>query len=131
MICPAAVPLAGLGRERLRLNRELRGRSMTDRLGIAVEVGGGHTTCALVDGSRVLDRTLVDGDSTSLVRTLETVEVCVRTLLAAAGVEPEDCIGVSVAFCGIVDAGNGRVLATPHGKFEDAIELDLAGWSRD
>ena len=104
---------------------------MTDRLGIAVEVGGGHTTCALVDGSRVLDRTLVDCVSTSLAKTLETVEVSVRTLLAAAGVEPEDCIGVSVAFCGIVDAGNGRVLATPHGKFEDAIELDLAGWSRD
>src|SRR5258708_4784538 len=83
---------------------------MTDRLGIAVEVGGGHTTCALVDGSRVLDRTLVDGVSISLVRTLETVEVCVRTLLAAAGVEPEDCIGVSVAFCGIVDASSGRVV---------------------
>ncbi len=44
---------------------------------------------------------------------------------------PEDCIGVSIAFCGIVDAGGGRVVATPQGKFEDASELDLAGWSRD
>lgn len=104
---------------------------MTDRLGIAVEVGGGHTTCALVDSSRVLDKTSVDDLSTSLGRTLETVELGVRTLLAAAGVEPADCVGVSVAFCGIVDPGSGIVVATPQGKFEDARELDLAGWSRD
>ena len=104
---------------------------MTDRLGIAVDVGGGHTTCALVNSSRVLDTTLVDGVSTSLARTLETVEVGVRTLLAAAGAVPEECVGVSVAFCGIVDAGSGRVIATPQGKFEDASTLDLAAWSRD
>ena len=100
---------------------------MTDRLGIAVEVGGGHTTCALVDGSGVLDKTLVDGVSTSLARTLETVEAVVRKLLAAAGVVPKDCIGISVAFCGIVDPGSCRIVATPQGKFEDASELDLAG----
>lgn len=104
---------------------------MSDRLGIAVEVGGGHTTCALVDGSRVLDRAFVDSVGTSLVTTLETVEVSIRTLLAAAGVEAEDCVGVSVAFCGIVDPGNSRVVATPQGKFEDAVEVDLAGWSRE
>jgi glucokinase len=104
---------------------------MSNRLGIAVEVGGGHTTCALVDSSRVLDRTSVDGDTTSLAGTLEKVEVGVRALLAVAGAVPEECIGVSVAFCGIVDAGSGRVLATPEGKFEDASELDLAAWSRD
>jgi glucokinase len=104
---------------------------MTDRLGIAVEVGGGHTTCALVDGSSVLDKTVVDGANTSLGMTLKTVEVGVRKLLAAAGVAPQDCIGISVAFCGIVDAGSGRILATPQGKFDDAGGLDLAGWSRD
>jgi glucokinase len=104
---------------------------MTDRLGIAVELGGGHVTCALVDGSGVLDKTLVDGVSTNLARTLETVEAVVRKLLAAAGVVPKDCIGISVAFCGIVDPGSCRVVATPQGKFEDASELDLAGWSRD
>jgi glucokinase len=104
---------------------------MTDRLGIAVEIGGGHTTCALVDGSGVLDKTLVDGVSTSLAETLETVEVVVRTLLADAGAMSENCIGISVAFCGIVDAGSGRIVDTPQGKFDDATELDLAGWSRD
>jgi glucokinase len=103
---------------------------MTDRLGIAVEIGGGHSTCALVDASRILDKTLVDAVNSRLATTLETVESGVRTLLAAAGVEPEDCIGVSVAFCGIVDASSGRVVATPQGKFEDARELDLPGWSR-
>jgi glucokinase len=104
---------------------------MTDRLGIAVEVGGGHATCALVHGSGVLDKTLVDGVSTSLARTLETVEAVVRELLAAAGFVPKDCIGISVAFCGIVDPGSCRVVATPQGKFEDASELDLARWSRE
>lgn len=104
---------------------------MTARLGIAVEVGGGHTTCALVDGSGVLDKMLVDGVDSRLTTTLETVEVGVRRLLAAAGAAPADCIGVSVAFCGIVDARRGRVVAAPQGKFEDAREFDFAGWSRD
>lgn len=103
---------------------------MTASLGIAVEVGGGHTTCALVDVSGVLDRTVVDGVDSRLTTTLETVEDGVRSLLAAAGAAPTDCIGVSVAFCGIVDAARGRVVAAPQEKFEDARELDLAGWSR-
>jgi glucokinase len=103
---------------------------MTVRLGIAVEVGGGHTTCALVDGSGVLDKTLVDGVDHRLMTTLEAVEVGVRSLLGAAGAAPEDCIGVSVAFCGIVDTKQGRVVATPQGKFEDACEFDFAAWSR-
>jgi glucokinase len=54
----------------------------------------------------------------------------VWALLHAAGLAPADCTGVSFAFCGIVDAGSGRVVAAPRGKFEDARELDLAGWSR-
>jgi glucokinase len=104
---------------------------MTDRLGIAVEVGGGHTTCALVDSSRIVGRTSVDGNSRSLATTLETVEVGVRTLLSSVGAVPNDCVGISIAFCGIVDSVNSRVVATPQGKFDDACELDLAGWSRD
>ena len=63
---------------------------MTAQLGIAVEVGGGHTACALVDGSGVLDKTLVDGVDRRLTTTLETVEAGVRSMLAAAGAAPED-----------------------------------------
>ncbi len=99
-------------------------------LGIAVEVGGGHATCALVDGVRVIDKRLVEEVGSQLATTLETVEVLVRSLLDDARVAPADCSGVSLGFCGIVDAGSGRVVAVPQGKFEDAPELDLVGWSR-
>lgn len=100
---------------------------MTDRLGVAVEVGGSHTTYALVDGSGVLDKTSVASDGSSLAKSLETIEPGIRAMLA----EAKDCVGISVAFCGIVDAQTGRILATPHGKFDDACEIDLMGWSRD
>jgi glucokinase len=99
-------------------------------LGIAVEVGGGHATCALVDSERIIDKRRLDGVSTRLATTLDTVEVAVRSLLDKAGAAPTDCSGVSLGFCGIVDAGSGRVVAVPKGKFEDARELDLPGWSR-
>lgn len=99
-------------------------------LGIAVEVGGGHATCALVDSERVIDKRRLDGVSTRLATTLDTIEVVVRGLLDEAGAAPADCSGVSLGFCGIVDAGCGRIVAVPQGKFEDARELDLPGWSR-
>jgi glucokinase len=99
-------------------------------LGIAVEVGGSHATCALVDGVRLIDKRRVDGVSGRLASTLEVVEAAVRTLLEAVGARPGECSGVSLAFCGTVDAGSGRVVAVPQGKFADAPELDLAGWSR-
>jgi len=95
-----------------------------------VEVGGGHATCALVDSEHIIDKRRLDGVNARLATTLDMVEVAVRSLLDKAGVVPADCSGVALGFCGIVDAGSGRVVAVPQGKFEDARELDLPGWGR-
>jgi len=42
--------------------------------------------------------------------------------------EPQQCIGVALGFCGLADARIGRVIST-NKKYEDAPEIDFSAWS--
>jgi glucokinase len=96
---------------------------------IAIDIGGGHVTCALVDSREVCRKSTVALGERRLEPTLEVVEEMVDGLLREKGAKAPDCAGVALAFPGIVAGDRGRVLATPHGKFEDALECDLPAWS--
>lgn len=100
-------------------------------LGVAIEIGGGHTTSAVVDATSVLRKATHHVVEPRLAATLSTVAGDVRGLLAELGSSLDDCGGVSLAFCGIVDEAAGVVLATPDGKFDDARDFDLSAWSKE
>lgn len=100
-------------------------------LGVAIEIGGGHATSAVVDATSVLRKTTHHVVEPRLATTLTSVATDVRGLLADLGSSARDCNGVSLAFCGIVDQTTGRVLATPEGKFDDARDCDLPAWSKE
>lgn len=99
-------------------------------LGIAVDIGGAHTTVALVDGRTVRRKTSAAVVEARMEPTLAAVEEMTRGLLEEEGASADDCAGVSLGFCGIVDDETGRALATLDEKFEDALGCDLPGWSR-
>ncbi len=100
-------------------------------LALATDLGGTHATCAVVRDDTILAKQTVKASwSHDLASMLPRFASAFRELLAHAGIAAEDCSGMVLGFCGLVDADAGRVLATNE-KYEDAPGLDLTAWCRN
>jgi glucokinase len=98
---------------------------------LAVDLGGSHAACAVVDEARVLARRSVSLEAArGLAGALPLLADALLAAASAAGVAPEGCAGLALGFCGLVDPVAGRVLST-NAKYDDAPSLDLAGWCRE
>ena len=91
---------------------------------LAVDLGGTHAACALVEGRTILDReTVALPDSQTIAPALTAIEAPLQRMLAKHGAE-----GLGFGFCGLVDSRQARVAST-NGKYVDAVEVDLAQWA--
>jgi glucokinase len=98
---------------------------------LAVDLGGSHATCALVEDREVRAAETVSLEAaTGLADALPLIGETLGRAAASGGVRPSDCGGLALGFCGIVDPAAGRVLST-NAKYEDAPDLDLVGWCRE
>jgi glucokinase len=97
---------------------------------LAIDLGGTHATCGLVENQTILAHETIDTDhAKSLSAVLpEVADVCQR-LINSKGLSLAECSAVAVGFAGLVDSRAGRVLST-NGKYEDATDIDLATWSK-
>jgi glucokinase len=92
---------------------------------LAVDLGGTHAECALVEDARVLAKELVAiHDLTALGPILPLIAASLERLNRDGSAQ-----GVGFGFCGLVDARNARVSSTNE-KFNDAVEIDLRDWAR-
>jgi glucokinase len=92
---------------------------------LAVDLGGTHAACALVEETRIVAReTVTLAESSSLRAALDAME---DSLVRMHQVHRADAIGFG--FCGLVDSKNNRIVST-NGKFTDAVSVDLSAWSR-
>ena len=94
---------------------------------LAVDLGGTHAQCAVVEDNKILlakhlDLDSAQGLSTVLPRLAETF----RELLAATHLTEKDCAGLSFGSCGLVDSSTSRFLSMNQ-KWSDAPQLDLVG----
>ena len=97
---------------------------------LAVDLGGSHAACALVEDERVLaSETVSLAAARGLSEALPALEAALRRAARAGGAAVADCAGLAFGFCGLVDSVAGRVLST-NAKYDDAPSLDLAGWCR-
>lgn len=95
---------------------------------LAIDLGGSHATCALVeDGVVRASRTVAVDGAISLGRVLPLCVEAFHGLSEECGVELSACEGLAFGFPGIVDAKRGRVLSTSK-KYTDAPALDLTAW---
>lgn len=98
---------------------------------LAVDLGGTHATCGLVDDRTIIDLQTLDTDrARSLQAILPLLADSFRQLLKRASLDFQDCAGVTLGFAGLVDSRQGRVVST-NKKYEDAPGLDIPGWSRE
>lgn len=92
---------------------------------IAVDLGGTHATCAVVEGTRILARETVSlPESASLRDALTAIELPLTRLHADHHAE-----ALGFGFCGLVDSSSNRIAST-NGKYTDAPSLDLSSWSQ-
>ena len=96
---------------------------------LAVDLGGSHATCALVEDTHILASRTITADGTTGLKSL--LPLLAETLKA---IHAEGCnsnpAAVVFSFCGIVDYVQGRILST-NAKFDDAPSLDLIAWSHE
>ena len=98
---------------------------------LAVDLGGSHATCAVVEGQEVLAAETAPVErARGLAGALPLIATALERAAAGAGLAPADCDGLALGFCGIVDPGSGRVLST-NAKYEDALDLDLVEWCEE
>jgi len=95
---------------------------------LAVDLGGSHAACAVVDEERVLARETVSLEAArGLAGALPILAAALGRAALAAGVRTSDCEGLALGFCGLVDPSAGRVLST-NMKYDDAPAIDLGRW---
>jgi glucokinase len=92
---------------------------------LAVDLGGSHAACALVEDQKIVARDEITyGDGVALSEILPEIANVLRRLNGQQAAE-----GIGLGFCGLVDARNTRVSST-NGKFVDAVDLDLRAWAQ-
>lgn len=90
---------------------------------LAVDLGGTHATCAVVDEKNLIRKVTVDlPDTTCLSPILPDIEQTLHSLAVGREIR-----GLGIGFCGLVDSDSSRVTAT-NGKFIDAVEFDFPEW---
>src|SRR5215469_15071919 len=97
---------------------------------LALDMGGTHVGCGVVEGNRLLVETSIDAaGASSFGDLLPVLENTLRDLLRKAGTTAERCAGMAIGFPGIVDARNATIHSTLK-KYEDAPKLDLVAWAK-
>jgi glucokinase len=97
---------------------------------LAIDFGGTHATCGIVEDRTILAHEMVDTDrAKSLRAVLPRIADTFRNLAKSQSLSFQDCGGIAVGLAALIDSRTGRVLAT-NGKYDDAKEVDLAAWSQ-
>ncbi|MDT8070264.1 MAG: ROK family protein [Terriglobia bacterium] len=98
---------------------------------LAIDFGGTHATCGLVDDRQILAHETIDTDrAKSLIAVLPRIADTFRSLLKSASLDFKDCAGIGVGMAALIDGRIGQVLSTNE-KYPDALGFDLNGWSHD
>ncbi|MDR2138847.1 MAG: ROK family protein [Tannerella sp.] len=94
----------------------------------AIDLGGTIVKIGLVHDGEVAASVQLDSNRLNgLVANLPRIRDAVHDLLARQGVTPLQLNGVGLAFPGLVDPKESRVLST-NLKYDDARDFDLRGW---
>jgi glucokinase len=97
---------------------------------LAVDFGGSHAGCGLVEDDRLIASQRIELENTiSLKAGLPRIAEAFRGLLAAAKTDVQSCDGVVMGLPSIVDARTGKVLDS-RSKYTDSMGIDLGEWSQ-
>ena len=97
---------------------------------IGIDLGGTIIKVGLVTGGMVMGTARIEADSIhGLLPRLEPMTRIINDLLKANNIEGSELGGVTVAFPGIVNVSESRVIAT-NAKYDDAPKVNMQEWAR-
>lgn len=95
----------------------------------AVDLGGSHATCAVVEDRTVLAaETIPIPAAAALGPILPRLAQALHQAARRGGLSLGDCVGLAFGFCGLVDPRANRILSTNR-KYDDGPGLDLPLWA--
>jgi glucokinase len=98
---------------------------------LAVDFGGSHATCGLVEDTHLLDHEEIRLENTaSLLAVLPAVKDSLSRLLERRNLAARECVGIAMGLPSLVDARTTKVLST-RSKYTDAEDIDLPTWGRE
>src|SRR6201996_7419731 len=101
-----------------------------EQTAISIDLGGSHATVALLRGAELLASHEVALDHAQELRpVLDVFATSISKLLKDQKIQPRECQGIALGFCGLADARTGRVIST-NKKYEDAPAIDFRSWSQ-
>ncbi len=98
---------------------------------LALDLGGSHAGCAVVEGGKVLAAATAATDARSLKELLPELTARLRECCRVAAVLPEACNGLGIGFPALVDSESCELLSTLGNKFADLTAADLQAWCHD
>ena len=97
---------------------------------LAIDLGGSHATCAIVDERSILASEIVTTDGTVGLRpVLPEIVRAFHRLLEQTRLKASDCLGLGFSFCGLVDSRTSEIVSTNQ-KYDDAQGFDLEAWAK-
>ena len=98
---------------------------------LAVDLGGTHATCAVIEERKIVKSRKLDLDSAKdLASVLPYLAEAFLSIIRDSGLTTRDFAGVAFGSCGICDSRVTRVLSSPE-KWADAPKVDFERWSRE
>jgi glucokinase len=98
---------------------------------LAIDFGGTHASCGVVDDRVLLAHRTIDTDGAkSLTAVLPQVQSVLQELVNGCALSVGDCSGIAIGFAALVDSRKSRILST-NGKYDDAREIDISAWCRE
>lgn len=95
---------------------------------IGIDLGGTRIKAGLIKNGQVLSSQIFDvGSNKKLKSVLPELE---KQILQLSGMQSDRIQGIGVAFPGVVDGNNHKVIDTS-AKYSDAPVVDLVGWAKD
>jgi glucokinase len=95
---------------------------------LALDLGGSHVGCAVVDDGRVLAKSHIDTDANSITKLLPEIRVRLVQICETAGIDLKQCKGIGIGVPSLVDGRSGEILSA-FNKFTDLNTTDLRAWS--
>ncbi len=95
---------------------------------LALDLGGSHVGCAVVNDGRVLAASRIDTHADSITKLLPEIRASLLQVCSAVGIDPKDCKGMGVGVPSLVDRRSGEILSA-FNKFADFNTADLRAWS--
>ncbi|MCF6268396.1 MAG: ROK family protein [Melioribacteraceae bacterium] len=98
---------------------------------IAIDLGGTRTKVGILKENKLLGYSIEASSSQdSFSVSLTNLTLQINKLLADNSIRIEEINGVGLAFPGLVDVAQNKVIST-NGKFNQAIEFDFNKWAED